>query len=271
MDHMEYLGNTVEEIARTKSGIIKPNSSVVLAAQPPEVAKILLEKAGLVDATPFRQGVEFGVKSRALAYGGQQISLAGIYGSYDEIFLPLYGAHQAENASLALAAVEAFVGKELDIEAVRIGFANATSPGRLEVAHSDPTVLIDAAHNPHGAVATAKTLREEFDFAALYGVIAMLGDKDVKGFLETMEPVLDRVIVTTNSSARAMAVEELEKLAISVFGPGRVSSEQTLERAISRAIEETSTLNQVSELSNGVVVTGSVITAGEAKTILRRK
>ena len=270
-DHMEYLGNTLEEIAQTKAGIIKPGSNVVLAAQEPAVAKILLERAGMLDATPFRQGVEFGLKSRALAYGGQQISLAGIYGSYDEIFLPLYGAHQAENASLALAAVEAFVGKELDIEAVRLGFANATSPGRLEIGHSDPTVLIDAAHNPHGAIAASKTLRDEFDFAALYGVIAMLSDKDVKGFLEIMEPVLDRVIITTNSSPRAMSVAELEKVAVSIFGADRVSSEPTLDRAISRAIEETSTLNQVSELSNGVVVTGSVITAGEAKTILRRR
>ena len=150
-DHMEYLGNTLEEIAQTKAGIIKPESHVVLAAQPVEVAKVLLSKVAAVSAIPYREGVEFAVKSRAIAVGGQFISIQGIFGDYDDIFLPLHGAHQASNAALALAAAEAFAGVKLDEELVRSAFTKVESPGRFEVVYRDPTVIIDAAHNPHGA------------------------------------------------------------------------------------------------------------------------
>jgi dihydrofolate synthase/folylpolyglutamate synthase len=178
-DHMEYLGNTLTEIAQTKSGIFKPESNVVLAAQNSEVAKVLMAKVAKVSAIPFREGIEFSVKKRSLAVGGQLISLNGIYGEVDDIYLPLYGDHQANNAAVALAAVEAFAGVKIDEELVKDAFSKVKSPGRCEIVYKDPTVIIDAAHNPHGAAAIAKTISSEFDFEMVIAVVAVLADKDV--------------------------------------------------------------------------------------------
>ena len=268
-DHMEYLGNTLEEIAQTKAGIIKPESHVVLAAQPVEVAKVLLSKVAAVSAIPYREGVEFSVKSRAIAVGGQFISIQGIFGDYDDIFLPLHGAHQASNAALALAAAEAFAGVKLDEELVRSAFTKVESPGRFEVVYRDPTVIIDAAHNPHGAHAFAETLRSEFDFESVFGVVAILGEKDVDGVLKELEPVIDRLVVTQNSSPRALPVEKLYEAAIKIFGAERVFKEDNLRTAITYAMEQCTLVNQVSDGISAVTICGSVVTAGEARKIIR--
>jgi dihydrofolate synthase/folylpolyglutamate synthase len=270
MDHMEYLGNTLTEIATTKSGIIKPESHVVLAAQPIEVAKVLTQKILEKAAIPYREGVEFSIGRRDIAVGGQLLTLKGLHGSISDIFLPLYGAHQASNAAVALAAVEAFVGVKLDNDAVRRGFAQVDSPGRCEVLHRDPTVIVDAAHNPHGGRALAETLRNEFDFESIFGVVAILGDKDVTGVLYELEPVIDRLVVTCSSSSRAMPVDQLYEKAIKVFGVDRVYKESELKNAITYAMEQCTLLNQVSDGVSAVVITGSVVTAGESRSILRR-
>ncbi len=270
LDHTEYLGETLVEIATTKSGIIKPESHVVLAAQDVEVAKVLLAKALEKAAIVHREGVEFGVGKREIAVGGQQITLHGIHGIYPDIFLPLYGAHQASNAALALAAVEAFVGVKLDDELVQRAFANVRSPGRMEILYRDPTVIVDAAHNPHGAKALAATLASEFDFESIFGVLAILGDKDVLGYLREVEPIIDRLVVTQNSSDRALPVEKLEELAVQVFGRDRVFVESDLKSAITYAMEQCTLVNQVSDGISAVVILGSVVTAGESKAIVRK-
>ena len=270
LDHMEYLGSTIEEIATTKAGIIKPESHVVLAAQPVSVAKILTTRVLEKSAIAYREGVEFSVAKRDLAVGGQLLTIDGVHGQYTDIFLPLYGAHQAINASVALAAVEAFVGVKLDEEVVRRGFAAVDSPGRLEVLYRDPTVIVDAAHNPHGAKALAQTLKSEFDFESIFGVIAILGDKDVDGFLQEIEPVIDRLVVSQNYSDRALPAEVLQAKAIAVFGADRVFLEPDLQTAITYAMEQCTLINQVSEGSSAVVVTGSVVTAGQTRTIVRK-
>jgi len=270
LDHMEYLGSTIEEIATTKAGIIKPESHVVLAAQPVSVAKILTTRVLEKSAIAYREGVEFSVAKRDLAVGGQLLTIDGVHSQYTDIFLPLYGAHQAINASVALAAVEAFVGVKLDEEVVRRGFAAVDSPGRLEVLYRDPTVIVDAAHNPHGAKALAQTLKSEFDFESIFGVIAILGDKDVDGFLQEIEPAIDRLVVSQNYSDRALPAEVLQAKAIAVFGADRVFLEPDLQTAITYAMEQCTLINQVSEGSSAVVVTGSVVTAGQTRTIVRK-
>ena len=226
----------------------------------------MLEKA----AIPYREGVEFSVGKRDLAVGGQLLTLNGVHGEYTDIFLPLYGAHQAINASVALAAVEAFVGVKLDEEVVRRGFAAVDSPGRLEVLYRDPTVIVDAAHNPHGAKALALTLQNEFDFESVFGVVAILGDKDVDGFLREIEPVIDRLVVSQNYSDRALPAEKLQAKAIEIFGADRVFLEPDLQTAITYAMEQCTLINQVSEGSSAVVITGSVVTAGQTRTIVRK-
>lgn len=270
-DHMEYLGDTLEKIALTKSGIIKPHSFAVLARQEPEVAPILMHKCAEVDATPLREGIEYSVKSRALAVGGQLISIAGIYGDYDDLFLPLHGAHQASNAATALAAVEAFAGEsKLDEGVVREAFANATSPGRCEVIMRNPTVIIDAAHNPHGAASLRKTLKEEFDFESIIAVIAPMGDKDVDGIFEELEDAVSQVIVSRNTSHRAADLADLLSRAQQVFGTSRVVAIESLADAIGTAIEQAKLENAVNELNAAVLIAGSVVTAGESRGIIRR-
>ncbi len=270
LDHMEYLGETIEEIARTKSGIIKPESHVVLAAQEPEVARILLEKVVEKSAIPYREGLEFALTKRDIAVGGQLISVRGVHGEYTDIYLPLHGAHQAANAAVAIATVEAFVGVKLDEELVRTAFANVSSPGRLEILHRDPTVIVDAAHNPHGADALADTIRNEFDFESIFCVLGILGEKDVKGVLKALEPVVDRLIVTKSESPRALPVAELFAEAVQVFGNDRVFKEDDLNSAITYAMEQATLINQVSDGVSAVLVTGSVVTAGAARVILRK-
>jgi len=270
LDHTEYLGETLSEIAQTKAGIIKEGGFVVLAQQEPECAVELLKQAALVGADVAREGIEYSVISRSIAVGGQLLTIQGAKDVYTDIFIPLHGKHQASNAAAALVAVEAFFGdQELDIEAVRAGFANVTSPGRCEVVHRDPTIILDAAHNPHGASALADTIQSEFTFDDVIGIFAPMGDKDVRGILLELEQVMDSVIVTTNSSPRGMKVSELELIAAEIFGIDRVFSADSLTEAIDKAIKDS--IRPLSEDTIGILITGSVVTAGEARTILRKK
>jgi dihydrofolate synthase/folylpolyglutamate synthase len=270
LDHMEYLGSTIAEIAATKAGIIKEQGFIVLAQQTPEAAVELLRRAAEVGADIAREGLEYSIDSRAIAVGGQLISITGLRGHYDDIFLPLHGKHQASNAAAALIAVEAFFGEQdLDIDAVRAGFANVTSPGRCEVIHRDPTIILDAAHNPHGAKAIAETMQSEFTFDEVTGIVALMADKDALGILHELEPILNQIIVTTNSSERSMSVAELNKLATQVFGADRVFAEETLPAAIDRAVKDAN--RPLSDESLAILITGSVVTVGEARTAVRKK
>ena len=270
LDHMEYLGNTLTEIAKTKGGILKTGGFGVLAQQEPEAAIELLRRAAEVGIDVAREGVEYSLTSRAVAVGGQLISISGLNESFDDIFLPLHGKHQAANAATALVAVEAFFGDTaLDHDAVRAGFAAVTSPGRCEVVHRDPTILLDAAHNPHGAKALAETIANEFTFDEVIGVVASFGDKDVRGILLELEPIMNEIIVTVNSSPRAMKLSELEKLASEIFGKDRVTAIETLSAAIDQAIKDAK--RPLSDDSVGVLITGSVITVGESRTIINGK
>ncbi|KAB1920598.1 bifunctional folylpolyglutamate synthase/dihydrofolate synthase [Micromonospora noduli] len=274
LDHTEWLGDTLQDIALAKAGIIHPGATVISAAQEEEAAGPLLERCAEVGATLAREGGEFGVLGRAVAVGGQVLTLQGLGGVYDDVFIPLHGAHQAQNAAMALAAVEAFLGagarRQLDIEAVREGFASTSSPGRLERVRNAPTILLDGAHNPHGMKATVTALQEEFAFSKLVAVIGVLADKDAEALLELLEPVVDQVVVTRNSSPRAMPTEELGALAAEIFGEERVASAEEMPDAIELAVAMAEE-DVPGELSGvGVLVTGSVVTVADARRLLKR-
>lgn len=273
LDHTAYLGDDLAGIAAEKAGVIKQGAVVLLAEQEPAAETVLLEHAVKMDATVARAGSEFAVLNREIGVGGQQLTLQGLGGVYDEIFLPLHGAHQAANAALALATVEAFFGagqdRQLVIDAVREAFAEVATPGRLEPVRGAPTVLLDSAHNPHGVRALASTITEEFAFRRLVGVIAVLSDKDVRGILEALEPVLAEVVVTSNSSPRAMPPGELAELVAEMFGAERVTVEPKLEDAVETAVGLAEQTDEPEEplSGGGVLVTGSVVTAGDARTL----
>ena len=283
IDHAEYLGDTLAEIAAEKAGIIAaPRGDVVpvdtvavIGQQAPEAMAVLLAAALRADAAVAREDSEFAVLSRQVAVGGQVIELQGLGGVYSEIFLPLHGEHQAHNAAIALAAVEALFGagpqRQLDIDAVRAGFAAATSPGRLERMRTAPTVFIDAAHNPAGAAALTTALAAEFDFRFLVGILSVLEGKDLNGILSALEPAFDLLVVTDNGSPRALDVETLAQRAEEVFGPERVVRAETLPDAIETAtalVEDA----KVDGLSGaGIVITGSVATAGAARALFGKE
>jgi folylpolyglutamate synthase/dihydropteroate synthase len=316
IDHTRYLGDTVDAIAAEKAGIIKKGAVAVLAQQPVEAAEVLLRRAAEVGASVAREGLEFGVTSRELAVGGQQLSIHGLRGDYDGLLLPLFGEYQAGNAACALVAVEAFAGAgalpgpagwedevngtevspesraglavagyatpvergdstgdvvqgQLDPELVRQAFAAMTSPGRLEVVRRSPVVLVDAAHNPAGMAAAMAALTEAFTFSAVVGVLAVSTDKDVAGILDELEPVISELVVTRNSSSRSMDPETLAELATEAFGPDRVRSAERLDDALEIAVGLADDAAGADGLgTSGVLVTGSVITAGDARVLL---
>jgi dihydrofolate synthase / folylpolyglutamate synthase len=270
VDHSKYLGDRPQDIALEKAGIIKPGSIVVTAEQETAVAQVLAERAVEVGARVVAEGIDFGVQHRVPAVGGQMLSLRGLRGEYDEVFLPLHGAHQAQNAALALAAVEAAAGDEpLDAELVREAFAEVTSPGRLEVIRRSPTIVLDAAHNPHGAAAAAEALLDSFTFNPLIGVVGVMADKDYEGVLAAFEPVLGHVVCTQNSTPRAMPAEELAEVATGIFGVDRVHLAPRLEDAIDTAAGLAESEGVYG--SGGVLVTGSVVTVGEARRMLKAR
>jgi dihydrofolate synthase/folylpolyglutamate synthase len=274
LDHTAYLGNSVAEIATEKAGIITEGASAILAAQPNEAAAQLLKRAAEVQAPVAREGLEFGVLDRRIAVGGQMLTLQGLGGEYPEVFLPLHGSYQAQNAACALAAVEAFFGAgsqsgPIDLDIVRAAFAAVTAPGRLEAVRSAPTVLVDASHNPAGMIATVEALGEGFDFRQLIGVVAMLSDKDARGSLDILEPVLDQIVISQNSSPRALPVDDLAAIAVGVFGADRVTVEPRLDDAIETAIALAEEGADGLVVGAGVLITGSVVTAGEARTLLK--
>lgn len=288
IDHVDYLGHDLAGIAGEKAGIITrapagaPDTVAVIAQQPPEVMDVLLAQCVQADAAVARAGSEFAVLGRQVAIGGQLLQLQGLGGVYSDVYLPLHGEHQAHNAALALAAVEAFFGagaqRQLDVDAVRAGFAAVTSPGRLERMRSAPTVFIDAAHNPAGAAALARTLADEFDFRFLVAVLSVLADKDVDGILAALQPVFHSVVVTHNGSPRALDVESLALAAREQFGPDRVSTAENLSDAIDvatalvdDAVRDGLVDGQAEDFAGtGIVITGSVVTAGAARTLFGR-
>jgi dihydrofolate synthase/folylpolyglutamate synthase len=299
-DHERYLGHTLQSIATEKSGIIKPGAVAVLAQQPLEAAEVLMRRAADVGATVAREGLEFGVTSRELAVGGQQLSINGLLGRYDDLLLPLFGAHQAGNAACALAAVEAFAkptatgtatdgsdtppsanggshGPEaLDEELVRSAFAMMSSPGRLEVIRRSPTTIVDAAHNPAGMAATVAALAEAFAFTELIAVVAISEDKDVSGILDALEPLAAELVVTGNSSPRSADPAKLAEEASAVFGPDRVRVVPRLDDAIELGVALADEADALAADDGGqpggalLLITGSVITAGEARLLLTR-
>ena len=273
VDHERFLGHDVASIATEKAGIVKPGATLVMAQQPVEAAEVLLRRAVEKNARVAREGLEFGVVHRDVAVGGQLVTLSGLAGMYEDVFLPLHGEHQAHNAACALAAAEAFLGAGseqapagLDRDVVREAFADVDSPGRLEIVRNGPTVLVDAAHNPAGAATLTEAMREAFTFTKLVGVVGILADKDAEGILDALEPVLDEIVVTQSSSPRAIPADELGELAEEIFGEDRVHVRPRLDDALDEAI---GIAEAGGAIGGGVLATGSITLAADVRLLLK--
>ena len=269
IDHTHFLGDTVTQIATEKAGIIKPDAITVAGLQPePDAVEVVVDRANELGSRLVLEGTDFGVTARDVAVGGQQISVRGLAAQYDDLFLPLHGTHQTQNAAVAVAAVEAFLGggeQALDLDVLRAGLAAVDSPGRLEIVRRSPTVLVDAAHNPAGARALRDAMRESFTFARLVGVVAVMKDKEAAEMLEILEPVLDEVVVTRTTSPRAMSPRQLGEIAKEVFGEHRVTVVGDLPDALDLAA---GLADAGGGVSGGVLATGSVVTAAEVRMLL---
>ena len=269
LDHQRWLGHDLISIAGEKSGIIKDSAALIMAVQTEDVEGVLLAAAAARGARVVREGVDIDVTERSVAVGGQLVSLRGLGGIYTEVFLPLYGAHQAHNALLALVATEALLtgGAALDGDVVGAAFADVDSPGRLEVLRSSPTILVDAAHNPAGIAALVEGVEEAFDFTRLVGVVGVLADKDAEQVLAGLEPLLAEIVITRSSSPRSFDVVDLAEIAIDVFGEDRVHAVERLDDAIDLAVQRAESEEQYGA---GVLVTGSITMVADARILLGR-
>ena len=260
LDHADRLGNTIAEIATVKSGIIKPGAAAVSAEQNPAALEVLKAAADARSASLAVEGDAIGLTAQSLAVGGQQISVQGLAGTYDELYLPLYGAHQGHNAALAIAAVESLIGgaeQPLATDVVADGLAQVTSPGRLQLVGVAPTVLVDSAHNPHGARALVSALEDSFDFDEWGIVLGAFGDKDIAGIVSTVVPAAAHVFATAPDSDRAAAPDALADL---VEAAG---AHVTVHRDLAEAAEAAREWAAASD-RRAVVIAGSVVLAGEA-------
>jgi len=267
LDHTHRLGSTVAEIAATKAGIIKPLAAVVSAAQTRDALAELERAVEMTESTLGVEGDAFEVLASSVAVGGQLISVRGLAGVYDDLFLPLYGTHQAHNAALAIAAVESFLGRgtqPLVPEVLAEGLATVTSPGRLQLVATEPTVLVDAAHNPHGAAALATAMREYFAFDELAIVVGVLEDKDAAGIIAALAPIATRWFATASGSDRALPPEVVAAFALEA---GDQSVESGDLPSVLRAARAWASASE----TRAVVVTGSITLVGEAMALIQRE
>lgn len=291
-DHERWLGSTIGEIAYEKSGIIKPGATVIAAAQPEEaqaqILQAVADKRALLrqDVSGYvsfdarmdleaeslaRENGGLAVASRQFAVGGQMLTLVTAAAVYQDVFLPLHGQYQAHNALLALAAAESlFGGRALPAQIVENAFAQVTSPGRLEVVRTSPTVLVDAAHNPHGVSALRTALEESFPLKHLVLVYAAMADKDVEGVLSELEPICEAVVCVPMDSPRAMELDDLVEIADDVFGSDRVRSATNLVDAVDLAAQLAESSDDPLPAS-GVLILGSVVLAAQARELFGLK
>lgn len=286
VDHADLLGDTPGEIAVEKSGIIKTDGFLVSASQDPEAAQVLLETARQHNANFRFENIEFGVTDRSIAVGGQQVTIRGLAGEYPNLFLPLHGAHQVQNLAVAIAALEAFLGagdQPLQQDILQDGLSMVTSPGRLELLRSNPSLVIDAAHNPHGIEATAATLRETFNFSALGLVVGILDDKDALGILtalfEHFGDDVEHMALTKSNSPRALQSETLTEIALDAgWDEDQLFTTDSVVDAIAWTVAGVRDIDsRVQDAGRtltagtggpGILVTGSITLVGQVRDLL---
>ncbi|WRS30067.1 folylpolyglutamate synthase/dihydrofolate synthase family protein [Actinomycetaceae bacterium MB13-C1-2] len=269
-DHQKYLGNTIEEIAGEKAQIIKPGSIVVVSSQDPAALAVIEQRIQETDSIMRLQDRDWAVESRQPGVGGQMISVRTPAALYEELFIPLHGEHQAQNAAAALVAVEAIMGgKALPPEVVEAGFLQARSPGRLEIVRRSPTVIVDAAHNPAGVAAMRTGLAEAFHLDYLVGVFSAMADKNIEAMLVEIEPAMDQIVLTQMQGARPIDIDDLTEIAVGVFGEDRVHVKPDLADALEEAVKLMDAPSDPS-LQRAVVAFGSIMLAGDVTALFQR-
>jgi len=260
LDHQEFLGSSIKEIAFEKAGIIKENIPVVISKQVKEANLVLNEVALSRGSQTFREGIEFDVLERTVGVGGQQLNIATPFGNYQDLFLPLFGKFQASNAACALTAVETFLGKKLDLELVQDAFADFKSPARLQIVKRNPTILVDAAHNISGVQNTLEAINETFKFDNKILIIGFMKDKDIDEMLDLLKGYAQDVILTQANSTRAITAQDLNnKVNLIPSFSQNITWKSSSKKALEGAVEIAKSKNS----STGIIVLGSIALAGE--------
>ena len=261
IDHVDRLGSTLTEIATTKAGIIKPGAIVVSAVQDPEAGQIIAERTAEIADELVVYGERFGVIDHRVDGYGQRFSVRGLAAEYKDLFIPILGEYQVQNAALAIASVEAFLGGgtlAITDDVIKVAIADASSPGRLQVLNREPLVVLDAAHNPQGAETLKHAIQTVFAAKSFVGVISVLAEKDARSILHFLEPALSEVVITQSTSPRAVPLDELADAAREIFGEHRVRTAYTVAQALEQAHEMLG-----DGIGDAIVVSGSITLVGD--------
>ena len=261
LDHTDVLGTDLVSVAREKAGILKSRQPVISATQEPGVARLLRELTAQHGAQLFEYGHAFETEAIHLEPRGMRLAIRSPRGRYDELFLPLYGRHQAENAAIAVAAVESLAASGLLYSAVQAGLARVQWPGRLELIQDHPVVLLDGAHNPPAALALKAALVERWSDRPIHVLLGVSGDKAVSQIAQILGPIAASVTCTASRHPRACDPHRLAEL----VGP---SSRQVT--VIPDVVDAYTYLLNTSGPQDVIVVTGSVFLVGELRIILQK-
>lgn len=266
IDHTERLGGTIAEIAKTKSGIIKPQAIVVSSEQPTDALSVISQRAAELAEQFLVYGQNFEVFDVTADANGQRFSVKTLTSEYRDLFIPLHGEYQAENAALAISAVEAFFGtaNRLFDDVLRVAIADATSPGRLQIVSRQPLTILDAAHNAGGAESLARAMKNSFASPPSIAVLSILSDKDASALLRALDQTFEMFVITQSSSPRAIEVEVLAKLAREVFGDNRVEVAPNIEQGLKLA-------QDLVVEGGAIVVTGSITLVGDVLKSIQMK
>jgi dihydrofolate synthase/folylpolyglutamate synthase len=261
LEHTEYLGDTIESIATEKAAILKPGGRLVTGDLPPSALVVAQKRAAEVGAPHVTFGRDFRFIEPVQTVGGWDISIEGIYEQYDEIHVPAHGRHQLQNAAIAVAATEELLGRSLDPDAVRDGFAGLALPGRLEVLRRHPLVVIDGAHTPESVAAGAAALDEEFPPFLWKVVVGALGDKKLDRILEPLSSIAGDVYAVTAPSSRGIPARVVAEAARRALPDHIVHEAGSVREGVGAALAAAGT-------DGAVLITGSMYVAGEARSLL---
>jgi dihydrofolate synthase/folylpolyglutamate synthase len=274
IDHVNFFGNNIMNIAKEKAGIIKKNSKVIIAKQKNNVADFLLKNALQKNSTVTLFNKDIFIIDRKFAVGGSVVSIKSIYSQYRDLAVPFYGEYQAENVLLAICCAESFLETKINQEIIDNALNSLKLPGRFELCRKSPNIYIDAAHNEHGIKALTNTIKHDFrqPFICVFGAYK---DKDIENMLYRLEKVITTIVITSTHSSRSIDLDDLYYIAVNTFGRDRVILKEKLNDAIVSSIElaerNKTLLNNSAEFNvpPAIIITGSINLIGEARILLK--
>lgn len=261
LDHIRQFGGDLSKAAWEKAGIAKPDSTFITGIEQDDLFELVSKRAIEKGASSvLRAGRDIKLLGRQPAVGGQLVNIEGIHATYNDVFIALFGEHQARNAVLAVAAVEAFLGEPVDRDALDRGLATVRTPARMEIMRRNPLTIVDGGHNPGSAASVVAALDDAFTWQRLILVVGMVDSKPIDEVLAIWAPIVDHAVVTTPKTERAGDPQRL----VDTLSRHHVASDVVAD--VGQAVEHALALAAPEDL---VMIYGSFYTATEARDWLR--